>query len=285
MNSCNLYDSIRTWGERDRRAKVKQLTTGELDQWSRDLEISRDHASELHLRIQELVQESAHHGQVSWKIARAYMDQGRYRMAEEYFKGAMENRLVDSTGKMLETSSLFESALPYYTDALRRNQVDPQLLFDAGLCYANSSRELGWNGDRWRVAVLLFETMRARLPRDPRPLYELGLLYGKTTNPDLRDSAKAIDLLKETLDLNPDDVGARFALAHIVAETGDLSGAREETRRIMQSIEEMKGAGLIQGNLEKNRQYVQARENLEKLDTCIENKPGCEIFFTDRAPE
>lgn len=268
-----INDTVRNWGERSRRNRAKELREEELKKWERDLNLSRARTLELHKTVHEIVQESNRQGMLAWKIARAYMADQRFEMAAQYYQGAAGGDLPDPRAE----SALFESALPFYREALRRRKLNEELLFETGLCYANASRALGWEPERWRTAVFMFEQMRAVKPEDSRADYQLALLYGKTTNENLRNRERAIELLTDLIRREEHNLPAHFARAHIMTEKGDLAGALQAYNQLREQMEVLHEKGVIGGNLKNNPQYRRLSVNIEKLEVCVNNLPGCEI--------
>ncbi len=267
FSSCEqAEDSLRNWGLRERRPATPRLDDEEVARWERDLNISRSRALELHEKIQELVQESNHQGMLAWKIGKAYMQAGRYDMGALYMQqavGGEEAREPDGS-RGVQT---FDQAIPYFETALRRHSPDPNLLFDAGLCFANASRANGWERNRWRTAVYLFQRLMRIEPDDVRPRYQLALLYGKTEDPEVRDIPRAIDLLEDLVARSGRDVSARFLLGHLYAAVDDLDRAAAQYRSILEILEAMHGEGLLPGSLSDMPRYRQARENLDTLES------------------
>lgn len=276
--SCDaVSDAIRSWGEESRRTRIEKLSKLDLEKWERDLNISKEHAEELHQNIEKLVQETSYQGNLSWKIARAYMRRGMHEQAIPHISAALENRLQSPEHEFGERISRFDNAIPYFNEALKKNRVKPDLVFEAGLCYANASVDLGWEENRWKTAVFLFERLRKMEPDDTRPLYQLALLYGKTSDLRYRNMDLAVEFLEEALRKQENDIPARFALAHILVEKGDLDRARNEYREILSRIRNLHDAGMIKGDAEKNQKYQTARDNLEMLDLCISGSPSCTL--------
>jgi tetratricopeptide (TPR) repeat protein len=225
--------------------------------------------------MHDLVQESNLQGMLAWKIAKAYTREKRYDMAAEYYEAAFEGRMpVGETVDPLST----ENSLPFYRNALKRHIPDVELLFDAGLAYANASRELGWEESRWRTAVLIFERMLEMKPDDLRSPYQLALLYAFTTKSDLKNTERALGYLERILKSEENNIPARFAMAHIHVMEGHYEKGRSEYVTIKDVIENMFNAGLISGSYQRNPQYQKAVQNIEKLDLCIEGSPQCELM-------
>ena len=242
-----IEESIRRWGEESRRDRAQALQEGDLQRWQNDLQISRAEAEKLNEEIHELVQESELQGRLSWRIARAYMNRGRYDLAGQHFQAAIENERLNEDQVSLTD---FERALPYFEEAIKRNPLDPDLLFDAGLCYANASRAAGWELNRFETAVLLFETVERLEPTITRSRYQLALLYGKAENPEVRDLDRSVALLQEIIRIKEDDIPAHFALGHMLvarAERGDLESARTVYADIIEILENLDRAGSLRG--------------------------------------
>ncbi len=273
LTSCGVMDSLRNWGERQRMRRQKDLRESDLRQWETDLKLSRERVEELNEKINEMVQESDRIGQLSWRIGKAYLDAGRFEEAIPHYSAALENSIAKGDRFYGQRISTYDNALPYFNEALKRYKHSPDLLFEAGLAYANASHELGWEANRWHMAIFLFDAMRQTYPSDIRPLFQLALLYGKTTNPELKDVSRAIAYLRESLRIQENDVPARFALAGLLVESGDLTSARNEYVSLVSRIEQMHSAGILKGSKEKNIKYLQAKSNLEKLDACLNGGP------------
>lgn len=265
-------DSIRNWGVQSRHSRAREMQEEELKKWERDLALSRSRAQELHKKIHELVQESNHQGQLAWKIARAYMNSNRFEEGIRYFDGALQNQLPPANA----TEPEFEAALPYINLSLQKHYIHGDLLFEAGLCYANASRVMGWERKRWQAAVDLFSRMKVVEPEDTRSSYQLALLYGKVPHNELRDSSRARDLLREVIAKEELNIPAYFTLAHLEVESGELAEGLRQYRLLQERLADLQKKGVI-GDLQKNQQYIQAGKNIEMLEICLERRPGCEL--------
>lgn len=265
-----MVDSIRNWGEKERRSRARALQEEELKKWERDLALSRGRAQELHKKIHEYVQESNHQGQLARKIARAYMNSNRFEEGLRYYQGALQGELPAAQ------AGQFEAALPYFNLSLQRHYIDSDLLFEAGLCYANAARVLGWEKTRWHTAVVLFEAMQKAEPADMRAPYQLALLYGKTPHPELRNYDRARGYLQLILGKEEFNIPAHFTLAHLEVETGNWREGLRLYGVIQEKLAELSAKGVI-GNVKKNQQYLQAEKNREMLETCLSGRPGCEL--------
>jgi len=271
--SCEkVGDSIRNWGVESRHSRARELQEEELKRWERDLSLSRARVEELHKKIHELVQESNHQGQLAWKIARAYMNSNRFEEGIRYFDGALRNELPPAN----VNEPVFEAAIPYINLSLQKHYIHADLLFEAGLCYANAARVMGWERKRWQIAVDLFSRMKVVEPKDNRANYQLALLYGKVPHSDLRDVNRARELLREAIGREEYNIPAYFTLAHLEVESGDLTEGLRQYRIIQERLAELEKKGVI-ADLGKNRQYIQAGKNIEMLEICVERRPGCEL--------
>lgn len=268
-------DSLRNWGMRERGEQIQDLSEEDIARLKRDLKLSEERAVEFEKNLRGLLQEQSIQGDIAWKIGKAIMQQGRYEAADPYFRQAVE----ENSGPVLAArdSNYFEDALPYYRKALSYNKGNPELLFEAGLCYANASRALGWEKSRFEAAEFLFEASARLAPEDHRPRYQLAIMYGKSEGYG-RDPAKGLSLLDEILRKEEKNIPVRFAKANILVETGELRSAADEYRRIVEIMDDLYEKGVLRGDKSRNVQYRSARENLEKLETCLQGKPGCEII-------
>lgn len=265
-------DYIRNMGERDRRPPKDRLNEEEIRRWERDLNLSRARVLELNDTIQEMVQESNLQGMLSWKIGKAYLEAGRFDLAAQHYEAAARNERL---GEPAPGPQTFEQAIPRFREALTRHQPDQELIYEAGLCFANSSRALGWEVERWRTAQYLFETALRQKPDDNRPRFQLALLYGKTENPQVRNTSLAIELLREIIDREGDHISARFALANILVETGAIAEAVEEYRNIQEMLQNLHRRGVIPGSLQNNPPYQQTQENIAQLEACLRGGAEC----------
>ena len=271
----SILDRVSHWGEKDRRLGQAKLKEIDLQKWQRQLKLSRSQAIELQAEIAEMLTEEQLQGELARKIASAYLEKGSYDLASVYYKGALENKLPAKGSPQTSSYLAFEKSLDYFDRALLLNSVNPDLFYEAGAAYANASRAQGWELRRFQIAVLLFERMKALAPQDIRPLYQLALMYGKTSLKNYRDKKYAIRLLKKILLKKENDVRTRFALAHFLVEEEQLSQAVQEYKHIERILEDMHRRKTIQGYLSSHPSYRRARENKEKLQECIQKQGIC----------
>lgn len=283
LGSCEaVSDTIRNWGERGRRPAKARLDEAQVGRWERDLNLSRARALELHDSLQDLVQESNRQGMLSWNIGKAYLNAGRYDLAALYYQGAIQGEPPDrlaaiQSGQTAPGIATFEQAVPYFEEALLRHSPDSELLFEAGLCFANASRAAGWERNRWRTAVLLFDRMARVAPDDIRARYQLALLYGKTSDATVRDIPRAIDLLQDVVRREEQDISARFLLGQLLVEHGKLDEARQQYQEIMSVLEDVHEQGIVPGPAKNNPRFQQALENFETLEACVSGGADCAL--------
>lgn len=271
-------DSLRNWGMRERGEQILDLSDEDIERLKRDLKLSEERSVEFEKNLKGLLQEQSIQGDLAWKIGKAIMQQGRYEAADPYFRQSID----EDSGPVLaaKDNNYFEEALPYYRKALTYHKANPELLFEAGLCYANASRALGWERSRFEAAEFLFEAVSRLEPKDHRPRYQLALLYGKSEGPQ-RNPERALEILEDILRKEEQNIPVRFARANILVETGNLRSGADEYRRIIEILDDLYDRGVLRGDRKRNVQYRSARENLEKLETCLQGKPGCEIITED----
>lgn len=277
LTQCGLFDQFQSWVQKERLPGPGKTNEDEIARLERDLRLSRSRSEDLYKNLHAIVQESNLQGNLSWKLARAYMVQGRYDRAGRFYTSAIKGEAPEDQADGI---TMIERALPAVRDALNRHVPDPDLLFDAGLCYANASRVMGWEEDRWRTAVLLFRRLEESNPNDLRAPYQLALLYAKTSKDNLRDVDMGLKYLDKIIRREENHIAARFAKAHILAENGELERSLAEYNSIKERLENLSNAGAISGKLEKNPQYVQAVKNIETLSNCLNKNDArkCEIL-------
>ena len=271
----SVLDHVFHWGEKDRRQRQKNLKEIDLQKWQRQLKLSRGQVIDLQEEIAEMLTEEQLEGELSRKIASAYLEKGRYDLASLHYKGALQNKLPRKGSPQTSSFLAFEKSLEYFDRALLLNSANPDLFYEAGLAYANASRSQGWEQRRFQIAVLLFERMAALAPQDIRPFYQLALLYGKIPLKNYRDKKYAIRLLKKILLIRENDVRTRFALAHFLVEQKQLSQAVQEYEHIERILEDMYRKEIIQGQLSSHPSYRRAKENREKLQECMQKQEAC----------
>ena len=276
LSACEgISDEIRNWGKRNRLEREKRLERGELEKWERDLNLSRAKTQTLYKDIQGLLKENDIQGRLNWKIGRAFCEAGRYEQASAHYKAAVKKLNAEVAGGK---KNLFEKSLPYFQEALGRAKIEANLLFDAGLCYANASRSLGWERDRWLTAVYLFEAMRKLDPKDLRAPYQLALLYGKTLDKRHRDIERALALLEGVLvEDKKGTIAPHFLYAHLLATKGDFEKGKQEYEKIKLKLKTLHDEYILPGNLEENRQFQKAVKNIEELEYCISGSNLCAI--------
>ncbi len=281
LSGCTrIEDSIRNWGMRQRTDRVDRIEQGQVERLQRDLDLSRARATELEKKMQELLAESRTQGRLSWQLARRYCMDGRFELGSAEARRAVRppNQAPGQARDVPPSDQLFEQSLPYFREALLHSAIEPNLLFDAALCYANASRVLGWEKDRFLTAVFLFEAVRRAEPKGTRADYQLALLYGKTTNRNLRDVDAALRLLEGVIRRDEYNISARFAFGHLLVGAGRWSDALSEYQKIQEKMHELKKRGNLPTDPTRTPQYQQAARNIEQLQNCMNDRASCEIL-------
>ena len=275
--SCGKVEEIiRNWGMRQRSARVDRIEVNQVDHLERDLNLTRAKAKELEQQMQALIGESRIRGRLSWQLARKFCMDSRFEAGTAYARAAVKGQSPQEAPSPAD--SMFERSLPFFREALAHSAVEPNLLFDAALCYANASRALGWERDRFRTAVLLLESLRRLEPLGTRADYQLALLFGKTTNPELRDLETGIRLLEGVVRKDEFNIAARFALAHFHVSAGKWTAALAEYRLIQQKMLDLKKRGNLPVDPTTTPQFRQAARNIEQLQNCLNERASCEIM-------
>lgn len=262
---------LQNWAERHRKERRIEIQKEDLEKWKKDLQVSEEKARTLYELIHKFAEENKLQGEIAWKIGKALMEQSSFELSKEFFKQSVQKEL-----RQVQDISLFEEAITYFQKALSRYPISADLLYDAGLCYGNASRALGWEKERFQTAVFLLERGLQLKPKDMRFYYVLGILYGKTTN-EFRDVEKAIEYLNQVNQADPYNIQAYFAKANILAEDGQFQEAFFVYEKIIKTLEEMHKNQILRGNIQNNLQYQQALYNLNELQVCIERKAECKI--------
>ncbi len=263
------------WGDKDRFKRGEEQSERELKKWQNQLKISRKKTIELSKEIENFVTEDKLQGILSRKIATRYMKNHRYDLASLYYKGALQNKIPNKSNLDTNSYITFEESLAYFDKALLLGSSNAELFYDAGLAYANASRAQGWEKKRLSIAILLFKRMARIAPNDIRPLYQLAIIYGKTTLSTYKNTDYAIVLLEKILEKKNDDIASRFALAHFFVEKNQYIEAIREYKHIKRILTDMSSRNLLRQKLSSNRQYKKAKENQKKLETCLETKNIC----------
>jgi tetratricopeptide (TPR) repeat protein len=272
FNSCEkLKNTLQNWSFEHRRERKIKITEEDLKTWQYQLKTSEEETKELFELIEKYAQKKKIQGEISWKIGKALLQQGSYELATNFFKQSINQELKEE-----EQLNLYESALPYFKKALLNYKPLPDLLYDAGICYGNAARVLGWEKERLKTALFLLERGDETYPDDIRFAYTLGILYGKIPEP-YKDIERSITYLEKVIKKDRYHINAYFAKANILAENGNLQEAFYIYEEITKVIEEMYNKKLLRGDITRNQQYQQALQNMKDLQICIEGKPECKI--------
>lgn len=279
FNSC---ERLEEWGQN----RAKERMSGNVDEkeieiWKEKLGLQEAEIRALDEKIKEMVSKTKQAGSLSWRIAKAYLKVGNSEISTEYYQKAIDDQIhgVYEPSQSRPELHKFESAIPFFENALKNRTVDEDLLFETGLAYANASRDRGWDKERRSIAIQIFKGLMRRNPEDLRYPYELALIYFDSsvndgivegTSDGYNDTQKAFQLLNYILErqekenLFVDSVSTRFALANFHYRLGNVSEAVMHYKKIKSLLENFAEAGKIK-NLAKNPSYINVTRNLQKI--------------------
>lgn len=272
FSNCDQFKhTIQNWSFEHRTERRVKINEEDLKRWQSQLNVSEEDAKKIYEHIYNFAEKKKLQGELSWKIGKALLEQGSYELATEYFKESFEGKISN-----IEESKIYESALPFFQKALLNYKPLPDLLYDAGICYGNASRVLGWEDDRLKTALFILERGYSTYPDDIRFAYSLGILYGKIPE-KYRDIDKSIFYLDAVIKKDRYHITAYFAKGNILSENAKFQEAFYVYEEITKVIEEMYNKNFLKGNPTKNPQYQRAIDNMKELQICIEGKPACKI--------
>ncbi len=284
ISACEfVQDQVYRWGETNRHTREKKIQEEDLRKWQSQLKLSREKSRELHQAVQEIVKEKQLQGQLSQKIANAFLQIGRYDLSAQYYNDALQNKFIQRTKEAPEKRNSylnFEKSLRYFDSSLLIVPSNRDLFFEAGLAYANASRAQGWEEKRFRIAIVLFKRMMKMVSPheiDVRPFYQLALLYGKTGIEKYKNIKLATQLLERVLSIEEKHIPARFALAHFLVEEGKIENAIAEYDHIIEILQDIHRKYKHGDNIPVSSypNYKQAKENKKKLQDCLFTKQEC----------
>ncbi len=270
-----ISDHVRYWGQKDRLNRQQTIQNEDIAKLERQLQLSRSQSKKIYQQIQDLVKENQLQGKLSSHIAHLYLEKGHYDLAAQYYNTALTGKKLPPTSKQASSYLNFERSLSHFDSSLLLTSADKELFYKAGLAYANAARSQGWEPQRLAIAELLFKRMARIARQDVRPLYQLALLYGKTTVKTYRDRPQAISLLEKVLTKEDKHIPARFALAHFLVEETKLSQALAEYKKIQRILEDLKQKKVLKSPLNSYGNYQQAKKNQQKLEECIRSGEAC----------
>lgn len=279
LNSC---DKLEEFGQKRARERLSgNVSEKEIEIWKEKLSLQEAEIRALDEKIKEMVSKTKQAGALSWRIAKAYLKVGNSEISTEYYQKAIDDQIqgVYEPSQSRPELHKFETAIPFFENALKNRTVDEELLFETGLAYANASRDRGWDKERRTIAIQIFKGLMRRNPDDLRYPYELALIYFDSSVNDgivegisdgYNDIQKAFRLLNYILErqekenLLVDSVSTRFALANFYYRIGDVNEAIIHYKKIKSLLESFAEAGKIK-NLSKNPSYINVTRNLEKI--------------------
>lgn len=254
-----------------RKLQPKKITEKDIEEWKERLNMTEGEIKLLDREIHKLIKKTNKAGSLSWRIARAYMRMGNYEMGSIYYTQSLKE---DVAKKDTQESLIhkYETSLAYWDKTLLYKSLNEQLLYEAGLAYANAARDMGWEPKRTEVAIQIFESLLVKSPEDNRYPFELALIYfGSSTGRQVLGEAysdrpqKAIFLLDGILKKQPANLPTRFARANFLYKLNRVSEARNEYMQIKTLIEELHGRKVIKGKLEEYESYKNVLKNLDQI--------------------
>ncbi|MCB1179412.1 MAG: hypothetical protein KDK36_17655 [Leptospiraceae bacterium] len=278
-------DKLEEYGKNRMKQKLAQggPSEVEIEKWKEKLGLEEAEIKELDKKIREMVSMTKTAGALSWRIARAYMKAGVFDLSSQYYQRAIDENIkgLNKTNSNEVELHTFESAIPYFEKVLAYKDIDEDLLFEAGLAYANASRDRGWDKPRRTIAVNIFQGLIRKNSEDLRYPYQLALIYFDSSISDgliegmdsrgYNETGKAIKILRyilkeqEMKNLLADSVPTRFTLANFLFRMGNVEEARFHYESIKTILENFKKQGKIKEDLNKNPSYQNVMKNLEEL--------------------
>ncbi len=283
LSSCEQLDKMAKKNWEKKYGKLKSADFQKVEKWKETLAVNEAELRALDQSIQKMVKSTAQAGALSRRIAQAYMRASNFEMGLRYYQKAAEemagrevaNGAIQQSRGQPGKLTFWDSSLPYFEKAILFSRIDKELLFEMGLAYANSSKNMGWEPERRRRAIEIFTNLIRYDPNDSRFPYQLALIYfdssvsGATWSlqEEYRDEEKAFRLLDEILKKERENVPARFAKANFLYRIGETERAYSEYRTIKSTIEEIARSGGLREPLEKNSSYQNVLRNLKEIES------------------
>lgn len=274
LSSC---EKLQEMGQANFKKNITPKTPeqADLEKWKQRLALEEAEIKDLEEKIRKMVKKTKEAGALSRKIAQGYMRVGDYELSTRYYAHAIKENM-DSKVDVIESEvHFFEAAIPFFEKALLYQELSDDLLFEAGLAYANASRDRGWDKERRSIAVSIFKGLIRNDPADLRYPYELALIYFDSSITDglidgvdpsgYNDIDKAMRIMNTIIQREPNNIPARFAKANFLYRGGSVEQASEEYLTIKSKLEAMKKAGVIKESLDKNTSYQNVIRNLQKI--------------------
>lgn len=274
FSSC---EKLQEMGQENFKKNITPKTPQEadLEKWKQKLALEEAEIKELEEKIRSMVRKSKEAGALSWRIAQGYMKVGNYELSSRYYAQAIQENTGDKVDVIGSEVHFFEGAIPFFEKALLYREVTDDLLFEAGLSYANASRDRGWDKERRNIAVTIFKGLIRKDAADLRYPFELALIYFDSSITDglidgvdpagYNDTEKAMRIMNVIIQKEPNNIPARFARANFLFRGGSPEQAAEEYYTIKTKLEAMKKAGAIKESLDKNVSYINVVRNLQKI--------------------
>lgn len=270
-------DKLKEMGQENFKKKVAPKTPkeAEIERWKEKLDLTEAEMKDLEEKIRKLVKKTKEAGALSHKIALSYMKVGNYELSTRYYAKAIEENLQGKTETISHEVHFFEGAIPFFEKVILYKELNDDILFEAGLAFANASRDRGWDKERRTIAVNIFKGLIIRDPKDQRYPFELALIYFDSSITDglvdgvdpngYNETDKAMKLISSVIGKEPNNIPAKFARANFLYRLGKPELAESDYLAIKSKLEEMKNSGIIKEKLEKNNSYQNVLKNLKKI--------------------
>lgn len=193
---------------------------------------------------------------------------------EKLEAGEKTARLHRKIGEAFAYIESFQLCREHLEQALILGEKDPEVHYWHGVCSANLARKFNWKSQYLSEAEQSFLSALRENERFDKAKLQLGLLYfygfgtnskysilGKRVTIDqeqFRD--KAIQLLKEYQNYQPEDSRSYFALAAAFSSKGEKNAARMEMQGLLDMLSD-----LYPDSYQDRDEYQKAWTNLQQL--------------------
>ena len=274
FNSCDNFDNMlsENW---QKRTIARKPSVENLERWKDELAMEEEEILQLEKKIYTMVHKTRKAGSVAWKIAKAYTRVGDFDMGIKYYNKALKDKIENNQNTEVH---FFESSIPYYEKALKYKPINQDLLFETGIAYANSAKDRGWERERTKASIDIFQGLLKKDKDDTRYPFQLALIYfDSSVYYSIFDKAndininyqknidRAFALLDAILQKEPNNIPTHFAKANFLYRIGRNQEALNQYFQIKSTLERLKKSGVIKGNLEKNTSYINVIKNINQI--------------------
>jgi len=190
---------------------------------------------------------------------------GCYRQALELEPGYLKARA--NLGAVLLEQGEFEEAAGHFRQVLKTEHNNPGIYYNL----ANALAELG----RFDEAIGNYRRAIKLEPAYVAPLNALARVLAANPNPDIRDSAEAIELAERAAKLTSyNDAAVLDTLAAAFASAGQFSKAIETAEKALQSAEAMQKNQLTEQIQNRLLLYKASKPYVEPLPDVVPGEDG-----------